>query len=83
MFWRKKRPLSDFQAEIESHLAHEAEELLHRQVELLVREIGRMLRAIGGCQPVNTQSLQLVSRAPRHARLLLPRCGNNSAARLV
>jgi predicted permease len=27
MFWRRRRPLSDFEAEIESHLAHEADQL--------------------------------------------------------
>jgi predicted permease len=27
MFWRKRRPLSDFEEEIQSHLAHEADEL--------------------------------------------------------
>ena len=27
MFWRKKRPLSDFAQEIQSHLAHEADQI--------------------------------------------------------
>ena len=27
MFWRKKRPWSDFAEEVESHLAHEADQL--------------------------------------------------------
>jgi predicted permease len=32
MFWRKKRPWSDFAEELESHLAHEADELQERGV---------------------------------------------------
>ena len=32
MFWRKKRPWSDFAEEVESHLAHEADQLQERGV---------------------------------------------------
>jgi hypothetical protein len=42
MFWRKKRPLSDFQAEIESHLAHEADEGSHDGAR---RAFGNVTRA--------------------------------------
>ena len=32
MFWRKKRPWSDFAEEVQSHLAHEADQLQERGV---------------------------------------------------
>ena len=43
MFWRRRRPLSDFEAEIESHLAHEAGTLPGHPDELVTELLVELL----------------------------------------
>jgi predicted permease len=52
MFWRKKRPWSDFAEEVQSHLAHEADELQERGVALA--NAGSRARRVFG-NPISIQ----------------------------